>query len=405
MAEPPFSHKSAEGQKSGEGSVAYLEQALWRKLTDFSSEEEFCQSWLALQSRIIGGVRMGLVVLGPPEKGPFVPITIWPPGVVEYANLIEISERSLQERKGIVTRQDSGEGDGAGESDLIDLAFPVRSRGSLYGVVALQIEARSHDDLQPVMRQLQWGVSWLENWLLRQEVDKNSQHLNRLTTVLDLTAAVLEEEKFQNAASAFVTLFANKLSCQRVSLGLLKRKHIKVEALSHSAHFSKDLNLIRTIQAAMEECLDQQQILVFPEPDHTFILKAHAALAAQTKEGALCSIPFLDNEGKGYGVLTLERTAEMPFDTDTVDLCDSAAALIIPILEEKRKNDRIILKKIWEAVQNQVNQLVGPKHVAWKLAAAAFVTGSAVFCFGHRRTPGNGQCHPRRDCPTGPARP
>ena len=154
-------------------------------------------------------VRMGLVVLGPPEKGPFVPITIWPPGGVEYANLIAISERSLQERKGIVTRQDSGEGEGAGKSDLIDLAFPVRSLGRLCGVVALEIEARPQDELQPVMRQLQWGVAWLENWNLRKEVEQNDHTQNRLTTVLDLVAAVLEEEKFQSAATAFVTLLCH----------------------------------------------------------------------------------------------------------------------------------------------------------------------------------------------------
>jgi hypothetical protein len=115
------------------------------------------------------------------------------------------------------------------------------------------------------MRQLQWGVAWLENWVLRQEVAQDQFIRKRLTTVLDLAAATLEEEGFQAAATTFVTLLASRLNCDRVSLGFLKGKQVKVQALSHSAQFRKDLNLIRAIGAAMDECLDQQRIVVYPE--------------------------------------------------------------------------------------------------------------------------------------------
>jgi biotin carboxyl carrier protein len=379
---PPFS-RTAESQKLGDGGLAYLDQALWRQLSAAASEEEFCHSWLVLQSRLIGGVRRGLVVLGPAEKGPFVPVAVWPRGVQDIEGLAAVSERALKERKGVVTQAEPQEGASSGELLLLQVSYPIRALELLYGVVTLEIDPRPQDELQSVMRHLQWGVAWLENWTLRKEADQDNRTKQRLTTVLGLAAIALEEEGFKAAATTFVTLLSTRLACDRVSLGFLKGKQTKVQALSHSAQFSKDLQLIRTIGAAMDECLDQRKILVYPETSGNgeVILRAHAALAQESEDAAICSIPFLDKDGKGYGALTLERAADRPFDAETVELCDSVAAMVVPILEAKRKNDRHLVKKIWEAIHLQAQNLVGPGHVAWKLTALAALILPVFFTF------------------------
>ena len=250
----------------------------------------------------------------------------------------------------------------ASQGRPLQVAYPVRALGRLYGVAALEIDPRPQGELQSIMRQIQWGVAWLENWSLRKEVEHDSFTRQRLTTVLDLAAIALEEEGFQAAATAFVTLLATRLACDRVSLGFLNGKQVKVQALSHSAQFGKDLNLIRAIGAAMDECSDQQRILVYPETlaNNDTILRAHAALALQSEDATICSIPFLDEEGKGFGALTLERAANRPFDAATVELCDSVAALVTPILEEKRQNDRSLVKKIWESLHLQAKNWWAP---------------------------------------------
>jgi multidrug resistance efflux pump len=373
----------AESQKFGDGSVAYLDQALWRQLSEASSEEDFCHSWLVLQGRLLGGFHRGLVILGPPEKGPFIPVAVCPRGSLDIESLAAVSERALKERKGVVFKDDAG-GEAIPEEALrLQMAYPIRALGKLYGVAALEIDPRPPEELQSLMRQLQWGVAWLENWALRQEVQRDARTRQRLTTALDLAAISLEEEGFQASATAFVTMLATRLACDRVSLGFLKGKQVKVQALSHSAQFRKELNLIRAIGAAMDECVDQQKILVYPEAGETggAILRAHGALALQSEDAAICSIPFLDKEGKGYGALTLERAADRPFDVDTVELCDSVAALVIHILEEKRKNDRPLVQKIWDAGHLKVENLVGPGHVAWKLAALSLLILVIFFTF------------------------
>jgi multidrug resistance efflux pump len=371
----------AESPKTGDGGVAYLDQALWRQLADAETGEEFCHSWLVLQERFIGGVRRGLVILGPPGKGPFVPVAFWPRGLQDLSGLAEVSERALKERKGVVAREGSEDGAFLSEAAPLQVAYPVRSRGQLCGVAALEIDPRPAEELQATMRQMQWGLAWLESWSLRQETEHYSLIRRRLTMALDLAAAVLEEEGFRAASTAFVTLLATRLDCDRVSLGFLKGHKVKVEALSHSAQFSKDLNLIRAIGAAMDECLDQQKILVYPEDpgQDGNILRAHAALAQHHEEAAICSLPFLDKEGKGFGALTLERPPNRPFAAETVELVDSVAALVTPILEEKRRNDRALVKKIWDATHLQVEKLVGPGHVAWKLTALSILVLTVFF--------------------------
>lgn len=356
--QPPFS-RTAESPKSGDGGLAYLDQALWRQLAEAGSEAEFCHSWLVLQGRLIGGVHRGLVILGPPDQGPYAPVAVWPRGLQNLDGLAAVSERALKERKGVVTQDDLSDGASASHARPLQVAYPVRALGRLYGVVALEIDPRPHGELQSIMCQIQWGVAWLENWCLRKEVEHDSVTRQRLTTVLDLAAIALEEEGFQAAATAFVTLLATRLACDRVSLGFLTGKQVKVQALSHSAQFGKDLNLIRAIGAAMDECSDQQRILVYPETlaNNDTILRAHAALALQSEDATICSIPFLDEEGKGFGALTLERAANRPFDAATVELCDSVAALVTPILEEKRRNDRSLVKKVWEALHLQAEKL------------------------------------------------
>ena len=383
MADQPPFERTAASPKSGDGGLAYLDQALWRQLAEASSDAEFCHSWLVLQGRLIGGVHRGLVILGPPDTGPYAPVAVWPRGLQNIESLAEASERALKERKGVVTQEDLPDGASASEGLPLQVAYPVRALGRLYGVVALEIDPRPQDELQSIMRQLQWGVAWLENWSLRKEIEHDSLTRQRLTTALDLAAIALEEEGFQAAATAFVTLLATRLACDRVSLGFLTGKQVKVQALSHSAQFGKDLNLIRAIGAAMDECSDQQRILVYPETsaNNDTILRAHAALALQSEDATICSIPFLDKEGKSFGALTMERTANRPFDEVTVELCDSVAALVTPILEEKRRNDRSLAKKVWETLRLQAEKLVGPGHVAWKLSALALLILVVFFTF------------------------
>ena len=70
-----------------------------------------------------------------------------------------------------------------------------------------------------------------------------------------MVAVALEHAAFHGAATSVATELATRLGCERVSIGLRHGSHVRVRALSHSAEFGKDTNLVRAIGAAMDEAL------------------------------------------------------------------------------------------------------------------------------------------------------
>ena len=379
MSDGSPSRNSGAGPAPGLGAVTSIDQALWRKFAEANTTEEFCASWLALQARLIGEVSGGLVVLENPDTGAPTPVATWPEQF-KPADLAATVEKVFKQRKGVV---DAAANPAAPEEQRYRMGYPIRVGRKLYGVAAFLIAPRPAAELEFAMRQLQWGSAWLQNWILSRVADPSDRATKKLALALELAGLALEEPKFKNASTAVVTELAARLDCDRVSVGFLKGKQVKVHALSHSAQFGKQMNLIRSIGVAMGESIDQQVTLLYPEPEgrQSHVLRAHEQLARNHGDAALCTVPFVEQDGKAFGAILFERAVAEPFDGDTVDLCGSVAALLGPVLEEKRKNDRLLITKAWDSLWNQVKLLVGPRHTVRKLVAGSLLLLTALMIF------------------------
>lgn len=213
---------------------------------------------------------------------------------------------------------------------------------------------------------------------MSQELLQKAATADQLKLVLDVLAAALNQGRFPAAATACVTELASRLGCDRVSLGVMESGSMTLQALSHSAHFNAKTNLLSALAAAMEEAADQRQTVVVPAlpASPTLITRAHDDVMRQFGSGAVCSVPLLD-QGRIIAVLTLERDADHPFDRQTVDLCEAIAAVAGPVLEVKRRDDRWLLRRAWDACCEHVGYLIGPGHVGFKLATLALSALSA----------------------------
>ena len=356
------------------------ERALWAEFAESETADSFCRSWLALQCRMIPGVSSGVLLLGTPDRGPFVPAAVWPNPRRSMKYLTATAERALVERRGLLVRQESNGTPDGGPAERYDVAYPVEVSGKLHGVVVLDVSPRPEPQLQSVLRSLQWGFAWLESFFRREEAAKDAETKARLQGVLDLLATAVSQDRFDAAASAFVTALATRLDCDRVSVGFLRRNRSHVRAISHSAQFKKQANLVRAIAAAMDEALDQQALVVHPPraDEASRVSRAHAELARQQGGGVVCTIP-LASGGRAVGALTLERPADRPFDAATVQLCEAVAAVAGPILDVHRREDRWLIVKAAHAARQQLGHLIGPRHVAMKLTVVA-VLGVVAFC-------------------------
>ena len=361
-----------------------LDPALWRQFLEAATPEAFYRGWLAIQARLLRGVVGGVVVLGPPERGPFAPAATWPEAWTVPPALAETAERALRERRREVIAEPSAQPENGSSPKHFLVAHPVHVAGRLHGVAAFEVHARAEREMPAVLRHLQWGMAWLEVLWLRREGRLDAATKDRLQTVLDLTATALSHEGCFEAATAFVTAAATSLKCDRVSLGFLQGERIRIRAVSHSADFAAQTNLIRAITAAMEEAVDQRSAVVYPAApdDRAQVTRAHGELARQHGAGAICSVP-LSAGTRVVGALTLERPSETPFDAPAVDVCEALAALAGPVLEIQRREDRWLIAKVGVWFRDLLGKIVGTRHIPLKLS---LVTAAALIFFLARAT-------------------
>ncbi len=170
---------------------------------------------------------------------------------------------------------------------------------------------------------------------------------------------------------------------ERASIGVLKRQRVQVIALSNSAQLDPRSQLIQAISNVMEEAIDQDSVIVYPPGDtsNINIHRAHVELSRRFGTGSICTIP-LTHDGIVYGALALERSEENPFALETVRLCEQAMALIAPVLELKRQEDKWLITKVFDSFKSMACGLLGLAHLRLKLATilvAATVAWASLF--------------------------
>ncbi|MDP1612395.1 MAG: HlyD family efflux transporter periplasmic adaptor subunit [Sulfuritalea sp.] len=361
--------------------AATEDDALWRTWAESASVDAAGQAWLALQCSMIEGASRAVLVLGPPDSGPYVPVAVWPPGQTATPLLADVAGNALAQRRPVLLKQ----------RPHSVVASPVLVDGHLHGLVAVESSAQQESRLRHQLQQLRWGSGSLESILRREQSQDEQQTRERLIATLDLVASALAEEGFQAAAQALATDLAIRLDCDRVSIGLVQEKNAKVVAVSHSAEFGERMNLIRAIGTAMDEALDQKSIIVLPAPDDdTLVTRDHAALTREFGSDSVLTIPFAVGE-LTTGAFCFERPGNRVFDPATVELCQAVVALGSRIIEAKRLNERLLVARIKDAAQGELRKFIGPRHFGRKLAASVAMLLAVFFSFatGEHRVAAN----------------
>ena len=353
----------------------------WKHFAGAQTPEEFCGSWLVIQCQVIGGVSDGVVVLQKPGTKAFAPVAFFPENSPrDRTRLAEVGERALKEGRGVVQpKEQSDDPDAPGAR--YQMAYPIRLDGEVRGVVGVDIEWRAEAQLQEAMRQLQWGSGWLEV-LLRRHADPKEAARLQLKLSLDLVSRLLEHPGLKEGAAAFTTELASRLGCDRVVLGILKARRIKVCAVSHSAQFDRRANLLRAVESAMEEAVDQAESVVFP-PEHdnrAVVVHAHEALLRESEAGSAATFPLVSGEHI-VGALTLERAPGYRFDVPSLDICEAVVAIAGPIVELKRQNEEGLPLHAAKSAESLWKKLAGPGHAGLKLGIIALAAVATFLAF------------------------
>lgn len=348
------------------------ETELWRRLSGAMETEAFFGAWLTLQCARLPGAVSGLVLAVTEDDRTFATAATWPEQADPDPWLTRVAQAALEDREPIVMESDDGSGTA--------LAYPLVIRETIPCIAVLRVGATADAEVAAAMRQLQWGVSWLESYTLRHVSASDESTIDRLVTALYLSATTTASGSFREAVTAFVTELATRLDCERVSCGFRRRRHVRVDSVSHTGQFGRQMNLVNAIGRAMDEAVEQGVSINYPLADGSGLVSMHhEALSRQQNGGAILTVP-IPLRDEFVGAICIERSTGEPFDEETVELCESIASVLGPVLVDKRENDRWIGSKIASSLTTQLGRLLGPRYLGRKLALL-ILCGLAAFLY------------------------
>ena len=341
---------------------------LWAAFATAGSTEAMCRSWLALQCRSLPGVSGAMLLLAR-QGGPFQPVAIWPDASQDFTYLRAVAEECVKTGAPVVHRPPHASG-----ATGLHIAYPfLADADQPVGAVVLDLLARPETEIKTTLRALHWGVGWLEAQAVRDRMGRERQRVAGAAAALDIVAVANEHDRAEAAAMAVANEMATRLGASRVAVGLDAGHGVRLMALSHTAWFKRNTTMVAGIEQAMDEACEQRATIRIPAAagDAVRIQVAHEALASSwDANGAYTSFPLVTDRG-AVGAITVLHTEPPP--EAVVRLGEAISALLGPILDQKRRARRLVSGRIIDGVHDAVGAVIGPRHIAWKLAATAAV--------------------------------
>jgi multidrug resistance efflux pump len=353
------------------------EQGLWKNLGSASDVEASAQAWAPLMFTQLSRAEAVGVFLVDPEGGRMRVAANWPETRIPASTLIGAAEAAIESKRGVVR---GGIGDG-GEltSGLVSIVTPLIINGVVMGVVGAEIHPKEQAELRVEMRRLQWGAAWLRDVLRDVASETDKTRYSHAIEALNSVVSAAEQSDIATATRATATDLATRFQCDRVSIGFRRMFRTKVTAISNSAQFGKQMNLVRLIGAAMDEAVDQRGVVVWPEtdPDAPRATHRHEKLARAQGVGHIATAPLYAS-GHFVGAILFERAEDNPFSQSEIEIFEAVTTVLAPVLEEKRRNDRWLITKLAESIGRQFVRIVGPGYLGRK-AFLLTVAGLSVF--------------------------
>lgn len=207
-------------------------------------------------------------------------------------------------------------------------------------------------------------------YLRNREVLRVQERFDHYARALDILAMVNGHKKFSPASMALVNELATRFRASRVTLGWLARPYVKVVAVSGTEKFDRKMQVVQQLEAAMEECRDQDEELFWPAlPGTDSVLRDHEAYAKACGSGAVISIPIRYDD-EVIGVVTLEREGEV-FDEMEARGLRVIADQTAPQLNTVRKHSRWFGWRWAQAWRAGLAKVLSPRHTWLKAGAIA----------------------------------
>ncbi|MCL5098746.1 MAG: efflux RND transporter periplasmic adaptor subunit [Candidatus Omnitrophica bacterium] len=294
----------------------------------------------------------------------------WSPGGPEdfvaktfSQQLLSITERCSQEGSLVQGLNVPGTGPAKPYALAIRLELPKTQDAC---VAAYLLVAVTELQAQEMLMRVQLVADTPISYQLNQLSQQAQSDVAKFASTLDLMVQVNAEKRFMSAALAFCNGLATRHQCDRVSLGWHEQGFIRLQAISRTERFERNMSAVKTLEMAMEEALDQDEEIVWPPPEGSSqVTRDHEAYSREQGAKFLGSVP-LRLEGEVVGAITCERHTESFGEADLKQLrmsCDQA----VRRLADLKRSDRWFGARLMVSAREQIGQLIGVERTWQKV--------------------------------------
>jgi multidrug resistance efflux pump len=252
----------------------------------------------------------------------------------------------------------------------------LRDQQNIVAATAVIIRCRDEERARQRLETMRLVAGYFDLWLLRRQNEQAIQVSQRHQDVLQATAAFANGEGFQSAAANLCNELVARTGASRVSLGWVKLRSVKLLAMSHTEQFDRKQELSVGIVKAMEECVDQQELVQYdPDPaGHTTnnITRSAQSLSRIENGNKIVSLP-LRHKNEVVGVLTLEYPPTKPLTPHTTTSLAVLAEVMAPQIHDRYQDDRWLAVKVGRSIQHNSKYLLGPRHTLAKVIFIALI--------------------------------
>jgi RND family efflux transporter MFP subunit len=330
----------------------------------------FSSQWLRIVCQQISGSDSAVFVMPDTERKEMRLMATWPEKIQNSDRLIRLAKLTIKKYRALCIPEKHE----AGQLGFDFFSYRIPIEPGLYGVIVVKTKALPKEKHKAVLQNLKRSTLWLD------VVDRNIQVDDKFyNSVVGLLASCVEQSAYPSTLLQMVSVLCEKFKCERVAFAEFRHHHCHVLALSNSAECDQRSNLIQQISSAMDEALEQDSIILFPEKNSTHIQRAHQELARKYGSGFLCTIP-LEHDGSFFGAITLLSNELNAMDDNSIKLCQQFLSLMTPYLIQKREEEKSFTRKVFSAIGEGLQSFFGLRFLKLKLIVITVV--SLIVCAG-----------------------
>ena len=330
------------------------QSAFWGRLALALVEHTSAQKCAILREFPEGKADIQIIAFAPPADKPSLPIQLRGEEFNEW--FLECMESGYSVRNAEPLR--------SGASLLIKLEVSPSERVAalLYFEDSLELD---NDEVGESLRLI---ANTPSVFIRNQQLGFMQEDVHNCVQTLDILSLLNDQKEYKAMVMALCNEAKRRFNCERVSLGYLEEPYVRIQAISNMDRFEKKMDIISLMESVMEECVDQDEDLLYPAPPNSaYVIRDHEAYAKAEGVNYLLSIPLRLGE-QTVGAMTFERTKD-PFREVDIRATRVLGDQIVRRVSESKKQNRWFGARMLDGISNGLGSFLGYRHTWRKLSA------------------------------------